>query len=504
MKRSNSQFRRFSHSKIPTVTYLILAVAGIFVAISSCKNRDDKAITDVPTPAQKQTALITIKDDITASWIPLKDTSDPKVGVVAWLGGKSCIESNLQIKTRISAGMYSVDILMEQAWNSNLVSAQVDGISMNIAGGVFTNDIKERLCEEIRADGDTIILPTAIAGAFKSAVELNLASISPDCRSIDVTSEGWSCSLSSLMPQSAIIVVEEFQQAMIRRWSRQPYVLARRAGVTMTLAKAATNLTNDVNIHKFCRLLQFSLPEELPLVMTSSRWQKSLCDGNEKYRREAAFHGLAKAVEELSMIRQLYESTSKVGMFSIKIPGADIPGQVLSGLQPLRITITPEQEVTDRLIEVAESVLGSPQPESRKGRITASLKPPIVPALEQRQPQCWHPMFSDSRALMRVADGMRLTGDGFKGECKIDGGPSEGPDPLAKYLMESLTSETEFVMDNGQTKLLRLPEGEYQYTVEVLPQNPVDAEDQIEEAIASSRGRLSWGTSRDHSIRIWQ
>ncbi len=106
---------------------------------------------------------------------------------------------------------------------------------------------------------------------------------------------------------------------------------------------------------------------------------------------------------------------------------------------------------------------------------------------------------------MRVADGMRLTGDGFKGECKIESVSSEtnAPDPLAVYLMQSLTSETEFVMDNGQTKLLRLPEGQYRYTVEVLPQNPVDAEDQVEDSVASTQGQISWGSTRDHSIRVW-
>ncbi len=83
-------------------------------------------------------------------------------------------------------------------------------------------------------------------------------------------------------------------------------------------------------------------------------------------------------------------------MFSIKIPNSDIPGRLASALQPLRVTITPEQEVTDRLIEVAESMLGRPPPDqSSQQPVNRSLKP-TVPPLEHRKLQCWHPMFSDS------------------------------------------------------------------------------------------------------------
>jgi len=39
----------------------------------------------------------------------------------------------------------------------------------------------------------------------------------------------------------------------------------------------------------------------------------------------------------------------------------------------------------------------------------------------------------------------------------------------ARYLATSITSETEFVITNGRGKMLRLPMGNYSYTLQALP-----------------------------------
>ncbi|MCX6126099.1 MAG: hypothetical protein NTV34_15305 [Proteobacteria bacterium] len=516
MKKLNSQLNRFKASNNHSLACLAVILVAVGLIAFSCRKRVDIQETSTKDlqPFGEAIGLTTTKQVVSPGWTPLRDTGLVSSDIVAWLGASSCIESILKLKTNLLTGFGSSEILLEQSWGpSTTILASIEGVNIQFAGGALTENIKEQLCTQVQADGGAVTIPTSIANTLKSAIELDLAILVPDCRTVEIGNEGWVCGLATLMPQSAIIAVEDFQHAMIRRWSRQPYVLARRAGVTMSLAKAATNLAQETNIHKFCKLLQFSLPEELPLVMTSGRWQKWLCDGNERQRRDAAYHGLAKAVDELSMIRQLYESTSKVGMLSIKIPAAEIPGNVMTGLLPLRVTVTPDAEVTDRLIEVAESMLGRPRLDSRKpNRRTASLAKTILPFLEHRRPQCWHPIFGDSSALMRVADGMRLTGEGFKGECKSDAAQALGRgvthaetvDPLAKYLMQSLASETEFVMDNGQTKLLRLPEGQYQYSVQVLPQNPVDTDENVEDSAVISEGQLTWGNTRGHTIRQWQ
>jgi hypothetical protein len=102
---------------------------------------------------------------------------------------------------------------------------------------------------------------------------------------------------------------------------------------------------------------------------------------------------------------------------------------------------------------------------------------------------------------------MKLTGKGFSLECgyteerRVD--PEAEVAALSKYLLHSLSSETEFVLDNGQSKLLRLPEGNYRYTVQMLPENPLDSEEVDEESVPKTTGELNWDSSRRHMIRSW-
>src|SRR5690606_35733312 len=76
-----------------------------------------------------------------------------------------------------------------------------------------------------------------------------------------------------------------------------------------------------------------------------------------------------------------------------------------------------------------------------------------------------------------------------KKHCKDDG------EAVKAFVLASITSETEFVITNGRSKLLRLPEGEYRYVVEPyvapLGENVIhDSEPQLE-----SRGSLTWAGS---------
>jgi hypothetical protein len=283
-------------------------------------------------------------------------------------------------------------------------------------------------------------------------------------------------------------------------------------------------MTNDDGFAKFCKVLQFSLPEELPVVMTSRRWQNALCSGRGDLRREAALYGLAKGTQELAMLRELYEGVSRVGMLSVKIPPNVIPGRALDvSRQPLRITISPENEVSDRLVQEAKKYLGRSerddhQPKrlvhrksSKRGGKQIEVKTTPAPALTalapSRSDMCWHPVFSESWGLMRTADGMKLTGNGFNMECGFiyehEDADQKEIASLSKYLLQSLSSETEFVLDNGQSKLLRLPHGKYQYTVHVLPANPLDTEELDEENTPTSSGEIAWGSIRNLSIKQW-
>lgn len=334
MKRLSSRFRPSTHSSHSLHSlYIPAAIAAVVLVMSNCRSRAPDAVNG-PTGVSATQPLVLLKDDASSGWIPVRDSADRTGSIIAWLGARSCIDATLKIRSKLNTGIYAADVMIEQDWSQGASQLQIDGVGMSSPVRAVEMDVKEALCAAVREGASPVILPSSISSPFKSGVERVMASVVPDCSNIESTPEGWSCSLRTLMPQAAIIKIEDFQQSMIRRWSRQPYILARRAGITMSLARTATNLAQDGSLHKFCKLLQFSLPEELPLIMTSSRWQKSLCDGTDRQRREAAFHGLAKAVDEIGMLQQLYENTSKVGMFSVRIPNLIFPDMQALGVNP--------------------------------------------------------------------------------------------------------------------------------------------------------------------------
>ncbi len=528
MRKSNSRcspFRNCNRSTLILKKWSNFASAClIFFSQAGCKSRN---VADATSSADAESSLalssrplMTIGESIKLSWIPLKvDTGEQGSNAHYWLGASSCIESSLQLKTGLASGRTVSDVLIVQPWNSTWSTVTVDGISHQVEMMPITAEKKSSICTAVDSSGVTVVLPTQLSEFFKSNLSATLKNIAPDCQAVEWDANGWACKLQTLMPQAAIVKLEEFQLGMTRKWSRQPYILARRAGVAMALARASTNLNMEVNLQKFCKLLQFSLPEELPLIMTSQRWRESLCEGNDAQKREVAFHGLAKAVEELVMIRKLYENTSKPGTLSIRIPDSEIPGRGEGGLQPFRVIFTPDESVTNRLIEVAGDVLGKQIGDSQhRPKKIVALNVDIGGADPLKQP-CWHPFFSDSTNLFKIAEGMRLTGDGFTGSCvdnnvdqnlKVDTSLVLNKDdllrptnPLAQYLMQSLSSETEFVVDNGRSKLIRLPEGKYQYSIEVLPQNPVDTEEEVNENTAETRGLIQWGGLNHHTIKNW-
>lgn len=468
-------------------------------------------------------SLISVTEPVRESWIDIRAESNPKSPGIVRLNAKSCIDQRFVFGSTLQVLGVGHDMTFEEeAGQISLVS--VEDSETKLQGLQIPQEIKNAACVSLRdAAGAYIVVADDQLAKLQTTLVEAMKKITPDCKSIKLDSKGGHCVLESLLPQSAIVKTEDFQRSMIRKWSRQPYILARRTGIVSTLAKTATNFANDEGFSKFCLVLQFSLPEELPVVMTSRRWQNALCSGQGELRREAALYGLAKGTQELAMLRELYEGTSRVGVLSIKIPDQVIPGRAQeASRQPLRVTIAPDDDVSKRLVEEAKKYLGQADREEQPRRlvrnkhnkrskkfheVVATDVATAKKSQENRADMCWHPVFGESWGLLRVADGMKLTGDGFTFECGFiyehEGAADREVAALSKYLLQSLSSETEFVLDNGQSKLLRLPHGKYQYTVRVLPANPLDSEEVDEEGAPKSTGEIAWGDARNHSIKQW-
>ena len=518
MRRLSSPSRRFKRYKIsPKSIWMALAPISVASLFWACRSREianpqldpQSSVSSTPSGAAGDSSLVVVEPERGFStWMPLKDGSSISDPIVAWMDGKSCFDSTLHIKARVKVLGFETDVEFEQGWNSSDTVLAVDPMSASKGSKILWHGVlvpetqKGALCEDVRKGAAPVSISNGVAAVLKAGIQQSLVATVGDCKSAEWGLTSWHCKLPGMMPQAAIVELEQFQQAMIRKWSRQPYILARRAGVATSLAKVATRISSDEPLRqKFCKMIQFSLPEELPLILTSNRWQKSMCEGPDNERRETVYYGLAKAIDELAMLRQLYESTSRVGVFALKIPDHDIPSRSVEAFpKSMRITIVPQVEVTDRLVQAAENYLGT----SRKGK--SEIATPVSTHVSERRTACWHPIFGDTGDLMSVASGMRLTGAlENTTECIRAEAHNESADRgvLARYLLQSLSSETEFVMENGQSKLLRLPEGQYSYMIQVLPQNPIDTEEVMDESSAQTRGALGWGQSKTHSIRSW-
>ena len=82
-----------------------------------------------------------------------------------------------------------------------------------------------------------------------------------------------------------------------------------------------------------------------------------------------------------------------------------------------------------------------------------------------------------------------------------------GPSPFPsseRYFAESVTSETEFIVQNGRSKTLRLPAGKYSYTLRVLPDDP-EIWDDVSQQSSTASGQINWDDRRPRPvISTWQ
>ena len=521
MNELNLLFRKLNGSN----SFLNFGASLAIVLSAGCSSRISTEAVNVVARDSRQDhslPLISISDSVRESWFELRSVSATQDASPLRVSAKSCIDRKFVFGATFKVLGQNFDVTFEEE-GDQLTVAVVEDSETKLSGVSLPVGIKDQICSVSREQNTKFMaIDERYLKDLRDAMTVALSKMTPDCREIKFESQAAICRLDQMMPQVAAVKTEEFQKAMIRKWSRQPYILARRTGVVSTLARAATNIGNDEAFLKFCKVLQFSLPEELPIVMTSRRWQSALCSGESLSRREAAFYGLAKGAQELEMLRELYEGTSRVGVLSVRIPGAEIPAMQESiSRQPLRVVISPDEHVSQKLVDQAKRYLGRADRDDRPRRslrgkrgsknrkffeVARVNKEPQVTAVEPVE-MCWHPVFGEAYGLLRIADGMKLTGKGFSLECGYMEDRSDSAEAdvaaLSKYLLQSLSSETEFVLDNGQSKLLRLPEGHYRYTVQLLPENPLDSEGADEENVPKTSGELNWDSAKRHSIQSW-
>ena len=268
---------------------------------------------------------------------------------------------------------------------------------------------------------------------------------------------------------------------MIRRWSRQPYLLARRLAVGVDLAQALEAKDVEHRLDVFCRMVQVSLPIELPATLASRRWQAAVCaPGPLPHRAEAAGFGLAKSVAEIDFMRQLFERTSRLGFLALHIPSSQAPSR------EVLISLTPEADVADNLARETARLWLSDDDPGQGGDMPRA---------------CWHPVFAEDASLLKLARQLAMAGEAGRVVCADTSAGQELSKRFApeRYFAESITSETQFVLTNGRAKTLRLPTGRYSYTIRPLPDDPEEWDD-ASQVKPRATGQIIWDAKRPRPV----
>lgn len=452
---------------------------------------EDGATPEANTASTTNADTSTNEDEVTATLI--HGTGRHTLATVSSPAGDACASAQAlhlefklisrfgesKIKAQLSASPAAVpaaDATVATRVTNDVVNAEVDGAVINFpAPAGLLSSLKARVCAA--AGAKEIALEAESEGRLREIVER----VAPDCERLETAAQGYDCNLPTVDPDAARTELVGIQTSMIRRWSRQPYLLARRLAIGVTLAQSLQSNDPEKSLDTFCRLVGSSLPAELPATIASKRWQRAACGSDKKARIDAALFGLAKTVSEIDVMRQLFERTSRLGHLSVKIPTTEV------GNRRVLISLTPDADVAENL-----------------ARETARLysTEPVTDAIVDEAPRaCWHPLYSESPELFDLARQLTLAGEADQLSCQVSTGvPASNPAfTPQRYFSESITSETEFVVTNGRAKTLRLPMGHYSYTVRVLPDDP-GAWDDASQVPPRGRGTIAWDAKRPRAV----
>ncbi len=483
MKRLISQFRKLPFTKrflsegnLP----FTLFVSSVLVVVS-CQLAEKQDLGTSSSEAIKRDELrpplapeVAASPNISADDLRLLATVGGSPVLVARLAAPDCspgsdTEKELHFKATLQSdfGDNDADLTLVTAGDKEAVRAQIEQFHMNFAtSSPVKAELIKQACEaKAKNAGETSLTLTQ-----PQVMQLRewMLLLAPDCKQMEPAQGGFACRMETLGAQKAKDALTAIQTTMIRRWSRQPYLLARRLAIGISLAHALENDKQGPALDTLCKIMKSSLPVELPAVMSSKRWQKAACDKNNVDRVRVAGFGLAKTVTEIDFMKQLFESTSRLGFLSVRVPMDALPNK------ELLVSLAPGADVADNLTK-------------ETARLTTGVA------------ACWHPAFGETNELLKLARQLSLAGEATRVACAElpEGAKARGA--TERYIAESITSETEFVITNGRAKTLRLPTGSYKYTLRSLPENP-DEWDDASQVSAKAEGQIVWDAKRPRPV----
>lgn len=324
--------------------------------------------------------------------------------------------------------------------------------------------LREVLCRTVTRRGQLFYADAAVVVRALSAW---LQLLAPPCHTVRRSAHGFSCELRWPELPSRTAALLKIKRRMVSAWQRQPYLLTRRLAIAIELSRLLA--ADDASrLPRFCRILQSSDPQELPLIFTSKRWQRGVCNQHRDNLSIAAL-GLELAWRELFLFKKLFERASYRGNVAVKLDA------------PMRnrfwVMLTPTAATLAVTVQQYQQVLAA--------------YPHTV-----RFDNCWQPFFAENEQLAALAKAAGL----HAGRCAATNYPqritAEARSKFSSYLVASITSETEFVVSNGRMKFLHLPSGTYDYRISYLPNYYLPTSN---EEVA--RGSMRWHNKRrNHQV----
>jgi hypothetical protein len=403
-------------------------------------------------------------------------------------------ETNFRIRLKSFFGTHLAKV--KTSTLSLRVEAEVEGQKLFFITSGNPKEFIGAVCETVLLDPDSaaeLNLPQKkIDHDFQIVVFEWLSHIAPACE-IEVNAEnGFDCQLARTDPIHAQRQLMGVQSTMIRRWSRQPYLLSRRLAIAFQLSQILQKPRLTDELKSFCQIIATSLPEELPLALRPQRVRNVLCDEDSKNREQAALFALAGAVEEIEFLRIISEKTSRLGYLKVSVPRADIPSK------NIWVSIKPDVDVAKHIGEQAANLWSKNETTNTDDDSQENEDLTMLPKA------CWHPAFSESSAILQLARHLNLSGDDPEVICADS--PASQDHAIyqpERYFSDSITSETEFIVSNGRAKMLRLPKGQYVYSLQSLPLDPQNWDD-VSAGEPQSQGTISWTKRRPYPvIKSW-
>ncbi len=481
--------------------------AGI-AGLDSSSLRDSAAQWFKPEPTVDVVGEATGKQEVTR--LMVSSCRNPA-------GGSALFLSRWELDLDTPFGMRPVRFMVSRLGVKVLVRGYIGEESTEFISPVaIPDEWMLAACAKALAPSDAPIV------ASKEVVEVIgkwLAGFAPDCNATlqpeSAEISGWRCQPTTPDISSTLFGLDRTRQTMISGWTRQPYLLARRLAIGINLAEAVRDsLAQDdprPALKNACSVIRRSLRPELPLVLDDPRIVDTFCGGMAKPEaaRAMATAVASKIAAEVESLRYIFENTSKTGSLTVKIPTSD------SSVSTFLVTLKPEEDVVIGLAKFTQAMLIQRQNAQFGGlRLRASAEVEARPGFASDVAQdpgsvlgyaCWQPFFDSSHQRLLIAQELGLVGNPNQPACVGREGPgSGGIEDVTwtpqRYVAESITSDTEFLVINGETKTLRLPAGTYSYTVQVLQQVPSSIEDSAMPAAPIASGKIEWLSAKPRPV----